>query len=45
MKAGTLVMTAGLNALVFSGGAFDAAHWAQVAFGRFVPAANQRGNV
>jgi hypothetical protein len=39
MEAGTLVMSAGLNALAFTGGAFDAAHWAQVAFGCFVPAA------
>jgi hypothetical protein len=31
-------MSAGLNALAFTGGAFDAAHWAQVAFGCFVPA-------
>jgi hypothetical protein len=28
-----------LNALAFTGGAFDAAHWAQIAFGCFVPAA------
>jgi hypothetical protein len=33
------VMSAGLNALAFTGGAFDAAHWAQIAFGCFVPAA------
>lgn len=39
MEAGTLVMSAGLNALAFTGGAFDAAHWAQIAFGCFVPAA------
>jgi hypothetical protein len=39
MEAGTLVVSAGLNALAFTGGAFDAAHWAQVAFGCFVPAA------
>jgi hypothetical protein len=39
MEAGTLVMSAGLNALAFTGGAFDAGHWAQVAFGCFVPAA------
>jgi hypothetical protein len=39
MEAGTLVMSAGLNARAFTGGAFDAAHWAQVAFGCFVPAA------
>jgi hypothetical protein len=39
MEAGTLVMSAGLNALAFTGGAFDAAHGAQVAFGCFVPAA------
>jgi hypothetical protein len=39
MEAGTLIMSAGLNALAFTGGAFDAAHWAQVAFGCFVPAA------
>jgi hypothetical protein len=39
MEAGTLVMSAGLNALAFTGGAFDVAHWAQVAFGCFVPAA------
>jgi hypothetical protein len=36
MEAGTLVMS-GLNALAFTGGAFDAAHWAQIAFGCFVP--------
>jgi hypothetical protein len=39
MEAGTLVMSAGLNALAFTGGAFDVAHWAQIAFGCFVPAA------
>jgi hypothetical protein len=39
MEIGTLVMSAGLNALAFTGGAFDAAHWAQIAFGCFVPAA------
>jgi hypothetical protein len=39
MAVGTLIMSAGLNALAFTGGAFDAAHWAQVAFGCFVPAA------
>jgi hypothetical protein len=39
MEGGTLVMSAGLNALAFTGGAFDAAHWAQIAFGCFVPAA------
>jgi hypothetical protein len=39
MEVGTLIMSAGLNALAFTGGAFDAAHWAQVAFGCFVPAA------
>ena len=39
MEAGTLIMSAGLNALAFTGGAFDIAHWAQVAFGCFVPAA------
>jgi hypothetical protein len=39
MEAGTLIMSAGLNALAFTGGNFDAAHWAQVAFGCFVPAA------
>jgi hypothetical protein len=39
MEAGTLIMSAGLNALAFTGGAFDAAHWAQIAFGCFVPAA------
>jgi hypothetical protein len=39
MEAGTLVMSAGLNALAFTGGAFDAAHSAQIAFGCFVPAA------
>jgi hypothetical protein len=39
MEAGTLIMSAGLNALAFTGGAFDAGHWAQVAFGCFVPAA------
>jgi hypothetical protein len=39
MEAATLVMSAGLNALAFTGGAFDAAHWAQIAFGCFVPAA------
>jgi hypothetical protein len=32
-------MSAGLNALAFTGGAFDAGHWAQVAFDCFVPAA------
>jgi hypothetical protein len=26
MEAGTLIMSAGLNALAFTGGAFDAAH-------------------
>jgi hypothetical protein len=39
MEGGTLVMSPGLNALAFTGGAFDAAHWAQIAFGCFVPAA------
>jgi hypothetical protein len=39
MEAGTLIMSAGLNALAFTGGAFDASHWAQIAFGCFVPAA------
>jgi hypothetical protein len=39
MEAGTLVVSSGLNALAFIGGAFDAAHWAQVAFGCLVPAA------
>jgi hypothetical protein len=39
MEVGTLIMSAGLNALAFTGGAFDVAHWAQVAFGCFVPAA------
>jgi hypothetical protein len=39
LEGGTLVMSAGLNALAFTGGAFDAAHWAQIAFGCFVPAA------
>jgi hypothetical protein len=39
MEAGTLIMSAGLNALAFTNGVFDAAHWAQVAFGCFVPAA------
>lgn len=39
MEVGTLVMSVGLNALAFTGGAFDAAHWAQIAFGCFVPAA------
>jgi hypothetical protein len=39
LEAGTLVMSAGLNALAFTGGMFDAGHWAQIAFGRFVPAA------
>jgi hypothetical protein len=39
MEGGTLAMSAGLNALAFTGGAFDAAHWAQIAFGNFVPAA------
>jgi hypothetical protein len=39
MEAGTLIMSAGLNALAFTGGNFDAGHWAQVAFGCFVPAA------
>jgi hypothetical protein len=39
MEAGTLTMSAGLNALAFTGGASDAAHWAQIAFGCFVPAA------
>jgi hypothetical protein len=34
-----LVMSAGLNALAFTGGAFDAGHWAQIAFGCLVPAA------
>jgi hypothetical protein len=38
-EAGTLVMSAGLKALAFTGGLFDGAHWAQVAFGCFVPAA------
>jgi hypothetical protein len=33
MEVGTLVMSAGLNALAFTGGVFDAAHWAQIAFG------------
>jgi hypothetical protein len=37
MEAGTLIMSAG-HALAFTGGAFDAAHWVQVAFGCFVPA-------
>jgi hypothetical protein len=39
MEAGTLVMSAGLNALAFTGGAFDAGHWPQILFGCFVPAA------
>jgi hypothetical protein len=39
MEVGTLLMSAGLNALAFTGGAFDAGHWAQIAFGCFVPAA------
>lgn len=39
MEAGTLVMSAGLNALAFTGGAFDVAHWAQIGFGAFVPMA------
>jgi hypothetical protein len=39
MEAGTLVMSAGLNALAFTGGMFDLAHWPQIAFGCFVPAA------
>jgi hypothetical protein len=38
MEACTLIMPAGLNTGAFTGGAFDA-HWAQVAFGCFVPAA------
>jgi hypothetical protein len=39
MEAGTLITSAGLNALAFTGGGFDVAHWAQIAFGCFVPAA------
>jgi hypothetical protein len=39
LEGGTLVMSAGLNALAFTGGSFDAAHWAQIGFGCFVPAA------
>jgi hypothetical protein len=39
LEGGTLVMSAGLNALAFTGGAFDAGHLAQIAFGCFVPAA------
>ena len=39
VEVGTLVMSARLNALGFTGGRFDAAHWAQIAFGCFVPAA------
>ena len=39
MEIGTLAMSAGLNALAFTGGRFDAAHWAQIAFGCFLPAA------
>jgi hypothetical protein len=45
LEAGTLIMSAGPNALAFTGGAFNAAHWAQVAFGCFVPAAIRRGDV
>jgi hypothetical protein len=45
MEAGTLIMSAGLNALAFTGGAFDAAHWAQVAFGCFRAGGNQRGDL
>jgi hypothetical protein len=44
-QAGTLVMSAGLNALAFTGGAFDAAHWAQIAFGLFRAGGDQRCNV
>jgi hypothetical protein len=39
MEVGTLAMSAYLNALAFTGGAFDAAHAMQIAFGCFVPAA------
>lgn len=39
MEVVTLVMSAGLNALAFTGGAFDLAHWPQVLFGCFVPGA------
>lgn len=39
MKISTLVMSAALNALAFTGGAFDLAHWPQIGFGCFVPAA------
>ncbi len=39
MEVGTLAMSAGLNALAFSGGHFDLAHWPQLAFGCFVPTA------
>jgi hypothetical protein len=39
MEAGTLIMSAGLNALAFTGGVFDLAHSAQIAFGCFMPAA------
>jgi hypothetical protein len=39
MEIGTLAMSAGLNALAFTGGHFDLAHVPQVLFGCFVPAA------
>jgi hypothetical protein len=38
MEGVTLVMSAGLNSLAFSGGHFDLAHWAPIAFGCYVPA-------
>jgi hypothetical protein len=39
MEAGTLIMSASLNALAFTAGSFVAAQWAQIAVGCFVPAA------
>lgn len=39
MEAGALGMSAYLNSLAFTGGAFDLAHATQIIFGCFVPAA------
>jgi hypothetical protein len=39
MEAGALGMSAYLNSLAFTGGAFDLAHATQILFGCFVPAA------
>jgi hypothetical protein len=45
MEAGTLIMSAGLNALAFTGRAFDATHWAQIAIRLFRAGGDQRSDV